>query len=141
MTAQIPEHLRYRGKTYDMCTEPLWPWLRFGGPAPKFREVHTACWRAYVGRWLVAHDRLYLTGIDAHLESGEPVTLAMLFPGYPERVFAHWYTGEVRCPVGECVEYVHMGYASRYERDLILAFEGGELVGERIAGNAPVREA
>lgn len=138
MTAQIPERLRYRGRTYDMCTEPLRAWLRFGGRAPAFQAVHTACWRGYQGRWLVADDRLYLTHIDAHLEDGTPVTLAMLFPGHPKRVFAHWYTGEVRCPVGECVEYVHAGYASRYERDLILAFEGGELVGERIVG--PERE-
>ena len=51
-----------------------------------------------------------------------------MFPGYPERVFAHWYSGRIRVPRGKLLKYVHAGYASIYERDLLLDFERGVLV-------------
>ena len=35
-------------------------------------------------------------------------------------------------PEGDLVEYVHMGYGSRYERNLILTLENGLVVGTRI---------
>ena len=40
-------------------------------------------------------------------------------------MFAHWYSGTIRIPQGELLEYVHGGYASTYERDLLLELERG----------------
>ena len=48
-----------------------------------------------------------------------------LFPGYPQGVFAHWFSGELRCPSGALLHYVHGSYASSYERDLFIEVRRG----------------
>ena len=58
-----------------------------------------------------------------------------MFPGFPDRVFAHWYSGTVRIPQGKQLEYVHMGYASKFERDLFLDIERGVVVSTRVRQN------
>ena len=65
-----------------------------------------------------------------------PVPLERLFPGYGDRVFAHWYSGTLRVPQGWQLRYVHMGYASTYERDLMLEIERGVLRGPWVRQNA-----
>ena len=80
--------------------------------------------------------RLCLVGINAAAFRDEPVLLARLFPGYGDRVFAHWYSGTLRVPQGRQLKYVHMGYASTYERDLMLQIERGVLRGTWVRHNA-----
>lgn len=135
MTAQFQEKLLYEGKEMSMCEEPLAQFFSLTNHWPKFQEVCTALWRGYIGSWEIINDRLYLTGIDATLENGEKVTLETLFPGYPERVFAHWYSGTLRIPQGELLEYVHMGYGSKYERDLLIDIEKGVITRTRVTEN------
>jgi len=137
MTAQIQEILIYKDEQHRMSAEPLFNYWALGGPNPSFRMRTTALWRGYVGTWSVIKNRLYLTGIDANHENGKQATLESLFPGYPERVFAHWFSGRVRLPQGDVVEYIHAGYASVYEADLFLDFEDGVLVGEELKSNLP----
>lgn len=48
---------------------------------------------------------------------------------------ASWVTGELRVPQGELLHYVHGGFASVYERDLLLAVEKGRVVGRRVVNN------
>lgn len=43
-------------------------------------------------------------------------------------VFAEWFTGVLRVPQGRQVEYVHAGFASRYEGYLLLQIERGRVV-------------
>ena len=128
MTAQIPERLDHDGEWHSMCEEPLEHWLERAGARPRFAPMHTACWRGYIGDWAVVEDCLFLVGLEGHLEDGSVATVEALFPGSGGRVFAEWFSGEVRIPQGELLEYVHMGYESRYERYLFLRFERGRLV-------------
>ena len=65
-----------------------------------------------------------------------PVPLERLFPGYGDRVFAHWYSGTLRVPQGRQLRYVHMGYASTYERGLMLEIELSMLRGPWMRHNA-----
>jgi len=74
-------------------------------------------------------------GLSATYEDGEAVTLDSLFPGFEDRVFAHWYTGVINIPQGKMTQYVHMGYASRYERELFLAIENGIVVQTQLRDN------
>ena len=73
--------------------------------------------------------------MNATYTDGTDVTLESLFPGFTDRVFAHWYTGVINIPQGEMTEYRHMGYASRYERDLFLAIENGIVVNTQLRDN------
>ncbi len=144
MTAQVTEKLIYQGKSYDMCTNPLGSLLKQRGFG-RLVSPHTACWRGYVGTWTVESDALYLTDIKAYVraEEGDDSDrqiwgMAELFPEASNGVFAHWYSGEVRCPMGKRLQYVHAGYQSQYEFDLFLNFKLGRLMDRRtvINGNS-----
>ena len=125
MTAQISEILHYQGRKQRMCTEPLGDYFALAGIEPRFEVSCTALWRGYVGEWAVIEGRLYLIGISGTLEGDTPATLETFFPGFPDRVFAHWYSGQVRLPQGRQLEYVHGGYGSTYEQDLLIDFDQG----------------
>ena len=135
MTAQIAEKLLYQGEQVAMCTNPLSDYFAMGGFNPRFESMSTALWRGYVGGWEIVEDRLYLVSLDGTLEDGTDATLETVFPGFPDRVFAHWYSGTVRIPQGKQLEYVHMGYASKFEQDLFLEIERGVVVATRVRQN------
>jgi hypothetical protein len=140
MTAQAAESLIYKGTEYFMFTEPLGGYLDHH-PSIQFESYSTACWRGYYGSWEVkgTHELgygLYLIELSGYLPNQEKVGLEYLFPNSPEGVFAHWFNGEIRCPFGELLNYVHMGYASTYQNDLILEFRRGLLISERIVDNS-----
>lgn len=125
MTAQIGESLRYQGEWVSMCSEPLGDYFAMGGHQPEFLANCTALWRGYVGSWEIVAGRLYLVKLTGSLKDGTEASLETVFPGFAERVFAHWYCGTVRIPRGQRLHYRHMGYGSVYERDEMLEFERG----------------
>jgi hypothetical protein len=125
MTAQIGEYLRYQGEGVSMCASPLGDYFAMGGRRPEFQVNSTALWRGYVGGWEIVAGRLYLVKLTATLKDGTEASVETVFPGFPERVFAHWYTGTLRIPRGKRLHYRHSGYASVYERDEMLEFEQG----------------
>jgi len=135
MTAQISEGLIYECQQLSMCTNPLGDYFAMGGDRPRFENNCTALWRGYVGTWEIVDGRLYLTELRGDLEGGGEASLATIFPDYPDRVFAHWYSGTIRIPQGKLLNYVHMGYGSTYERDLFLEIEKGVLKNTRVRQN------
>lgn len=135
MTAQIPETLVYEGEEMAMYTNPLDDYFALGGVDPGLWSGCTALWRGYVGRWEIVQDRLYLVGLSGTLRSGQEATLATVFPAFPERVFAHWYCGTIRIPRGRRLRYVHMGYRSVFERDVLLDVRRGVVVSRQVRHN------
>jgi hypothetical protein len=127
MTAQIAEILHYNNQKLSMCSEPLGDYFLLAGVEPQFEANCSALWRGYVGTWEIAEDRLYLVELEGTLKDGTEATLATLFPDFPDRVFAGWFTGKLRVPQGKELEYVHMGYCSVFERDLFIEIEKGEV--------------
>ena len=67
--------------------------------------------------------------IEGPDNTGESVDLQYLFPG-EKKVFANWFSGIIKIEKGYLLEYVHMGYESKYEEDLFLVFEEGIKVDE-----------
>lgn len=132
MTAQIVEQLRYQEEDLPMFSNPLELYFVLGGNRPDFQSTSTALWRGYVGNWEIIDDRLYLVKLQGILGDGSEVELSNVFPGFSDRVFAHWFSGKIRIPRGRQVEYVHMGYGSQYEQDLFLEFKKGVLVNHEL---------
>lgn len=136
MTAQVAEKLIYAGKEIPLFTNPLSLYLKNSGT--RFLSPHTANWRGYVGTWQILEcdgfERLYLVALSAHKSYEEIVELSDIFPGY-DKVFAHWFTGELRCPQGAQLEYRHMGYGSIYEYDLLMDFKQGVLISKHARHN------
>ncbi|MCK9466950.1 MAG: hypothetical protein M0P94_01345 [Candidatus Absconditabacterales bacterium] len=132
MTAQAGERLIFKGEECWMATEPLRQYLHNKNYI-SFVPTSTACWRGYYGKWEIKNKKLYLIDLEANLGYGK-VDLSYLFPGKNE-VFANWFSGKIRIPQGEILEYVHMGYESLYKRDLILVFKNGLLINEYVVDN------
>jgi len=88
MTAQVPEILLYEGEELSMCAEPLGGYFTLTGLEPNFRSNCTALWRGYVGTWEISEGRLYLVRLQGTTNQDEEVSLATLFPDFPDRVFA-----------------------------------------------------
>ena len=144
MTAQFAESLLYQGEGVAMFATPLSDYFAMGGFTPRFEEDCSALWRGYAGRWEIVDRRLYLIKLSGTLKDGSQATVATVFPDFPDRVFAHWYSGTIRIPQGDLLEYVHMGFGSTYERDVMLDIDRGVVVATRIrhngtaeSGNAP----
>ena len=135
MTAQFGEKLRYKDKEVEMFTTPLDDYFATRGIDPGFKFTCTALWRGYIGQWEVVDDHLYLVGIEATLADGSAASLATIFPDSPDRVFAHWYSGTIRVPQGEMLDYVHMGYRSTFERNLLIEVEQGIVVATQVHDN------
>ncbi len=141
MTAQVRERLIYQGRSVSMCTEPLNDYFVLAGYQPAFSINCTALWRGYVGVWEIVNDRLYMVSLEGTLEDGSSASLETIFPGYPDRVFAHWYSGALRIPEGELVEYVHIGYASVYEQDRFIEIENGIVIDQYVRKNDVAEES
>ena len=138
MTAQIPETLHHKGLELTLCDEPLGPFVSNNRSSLKFVARSTALWRGYVGTWAIEEGRLYLIKLSGSVEVNDDIQevgLEALFPKYPDGVFAHWFSGELRCPQGGLLKYVHGGYGSVYEQDLFIDVLKGVVMGERTVRN------
>lgn len=138
MTAQYAEVLQHQGEKRTLCSQPLGSFLASCASTLKFRATNSALWRGYVGTWSIENDRLYLVGLRGCVATDgvmREVGLDALFPGYPDGVFAHWFTGELRCPSGALLRYVHQGYHSVYEKDLFFRVQRGVVLEERVVVN------
>ena len=135
MTAQEREILYYNGETYWLSTEPLKPILDLMGVEKlDFPSCSTSCRRNYIGIWEIENDKLFLIDLKAHSGSTDEVSIDVIFPNQ-KKVFAGWFTGEIKIPQGKMLHYEHMGYMSIYEKDLFLEFKKGVLVGNREVDN------
>jgi hypothetical protein len=135
MTAQFTETLFINGQPASMMSTPLGDYFELTGHTPPFQSNCTALWRGYLGTWEIVNDRLYLIELEGALQSREQLKLETLFPGFPDRVFAHWFSGKVRLPQGKRIQYKHMGFGSTYERDLFIVFRKGVVIGQHIVVN------
>lgn len=137
MTAQCPDRIRLAGRAQDLYSTPLDQYFELRGIQPGFQWPSTALWRGYIATWEIIDERLYLVELDSHLPDDRTGTLADLFPGFPDRVFAHWYHGELRIPQGLEVGYIHAGFGAIHELMLCFTVRGGVVSGRRVEQISP----
>ncbi len=162
MTAQVGDVIHYKGERLALFDNPLESLWDDSNPRPKFVPYSTANWRGYVATWTISDEILYLEGISGVIiapEDGQliqsrtplmqqgisdgirgkrstvPVTVEMLFPKSKGHVAATWFTGRLRIPRGALLHYVHMGYASVYEEEIMLEIESGRVVHTEVIDN------
>lgn len=149
-TAQAPDVLIHDNKIYKLYSNPLSDYYKDKKDAPRFvirpGVVSSGNWRGYVATWEIADNELFLRGLDSWLcddsiPGAKPkcrqADLKELFgeKSVKGKVLASWFTGELRIPDGERIEYVHMGYGSVYERDIIIKVEAGKVTGQTVIDN------
>ena len=141
MTAQMADRLTHEGRTLQLFTLPLEPYLAPGNRQKALADIHrhTACLRGYQASWAVRDGRLYLTRLDGYWDDARALNLQHLFPRAGEDVVAEWFCGSLRCPMGKRLRYAHTDFDSVYERDLLIDIEHGAVIGtsERINTVAP----
>lgn len=134
MTIQYKEHLTHKGKDYYISDEPLCPYLE--SKRILFNAPNTACWRGYIGDWLIEDNKLYLVGLRAYISKrnlnnrfdSEEIVLDYLFPGQ-NKIFADWFSGVLNIPSGKELQYVH-GYVPLYEKEFFMKIQKGVVVKE-----------
>jgi hypothetical protein len=146
-TAQVPDIVTYEGKKRPLLTNPLESYFKKEDERPNFHTSPgvrvTSNWRGYVAMWEVVDDTLYLVGLDSWIckdlrpENCKRADLKELFgEKYVDgKVKADWFTGELRLPDGKQLQYVHMGYGSVYERDIVLSVAAGKVTGKEVIDN------
>lgn len=140
LSSQIGEYLRYQGEGVSMATHPLEDYFAMGGPRPALNAATRALHRGYIGGWEIVAGRLYLVKLTATLQDGTQATLQTLFPGFGDRVFAHWFTGTIRIPRGRRLHGVYNRDGSLFEREEMLEFERGVIRKTSVLSNLPENE-
>lgn len=134
MTAQVREIVVINGKQHELESLPLEPLLEALDPRPDFscwaRTWSSCLWRGYVGYWQIMEGKLFLTRLGTYDEDID-IDLRHLFPEREPPIFASWYSGKLRVPMGDQLLYVHMGWQSWYERERIIHVRRGHVVKER----------
>jgi hypothetical protein len=134
MTAQIHENLIYKDYNTTMAFSPPIPENNSRVIDLSGKEIKedysrgviysTACWREYVGTWEIKNGRFYLVGLEGRYR------LAGDGP-----FFADWFTGVLRIPRGEMIQYVHMGYGSIFEEEVHVKIEQGVVMQTKVINN------
>jgi hypothetical protein len=140
MAAQKPDIVYLRNEKRELYTNPLEDyWI--ARKRPRFELAGEDCRRGYVATWAIWNKELVLTGIKGKLDRrnillfGRSVecTLRNTIGRYKgEGIKALWFTGKLRIPDGKMTEYVHEGYSSHFEREIILTVEKGVVIKEVI---------
>ncbi len=133
MTAQIHEKIIYEGKEMEMAFCPPLP-----KNDPRIQELKdndiekcdpiifsTACWRRYISTWEIKNGKFYLVSIVGKYKIVDD-----------SPIFADWFSGVIRIPKGKLIQYVHMGFDSVYEEELLVKIEKGIVVETKVIKRA-----
>ena len=142
-TAQIPEEIQFDGRSEMLFSEPLNFYLVKHKNLAKLepylsKDGCSGSWRGYRGTWEIRDSRLNLIRLETDPCSERPTQVPLstiFFEAAP--VFATWYTGTLVVPTGKRIEYVHMGYQSRYEWYIVFTVVEGVVTGRRETSTQP----
>jgi len=142
-TGQVPDYLIYKGDTVAIFSNPLEQYFERTGKRELIDFVgcgSTACWRGYKAIWELKNDSLFLRQITScHKEYCPNIKDADLRRMFgTDNVFANWFKGKIIIPQGEQVQYIHMGYASIYEKELHISFKNGLSKKGKIVSNEKI---
>gem|GEM_PF-3702972 len=92
------------------------------------RSRNSGCWRGYVGTWEIKHNKFYLNDVsgDYRMLAGAPL-------------FAEWFSGMIRIPVGKVLNKRHIGYVSIHEKDILIQIEHGHVTQRKVINNQHYR--
>ena len=134
MTAQRADIIIIEGKEYPLFTNPLEDYWTEDNPKPPIGLTMTSCWRGYIASWEIKDGSLYLTDITIRTPNGDAGS-EYFFPNTTGKIKATWYSGELRIPQGECLQYVHGEYESVYLTEWFIDVKDGKIVRQRYRSN------
>ncbi len=147
-TAQEGDILIWNGDTLAIFSNPLELRDDIDSLRPKLfgdqeASMNTACWRGYIAEWTLIENEIYLTNIlscNYYADSINSIKsdLETVFGAEYKngKVKASWITGEILIPKGKLIHYVHSGYRSFFETELVLTFKDGILTNQKEYDNS-----
>lgn len=149
MTLPTPDLLLHEGRWLSLASDPLGSWLdRRHNRHLRFRRTAPHGLRGYRTQWEIHRGRLFLTGFRARLANGRFAGMGTIFDAYSSQFydeagandaanqgpgrFAFWCSGPLVCPLGARLEYGREGPAQLHQGTLLLDFQRGRLVGQRV---------
>lgn len=148
MAAQLPDIIIMNGKRMDLYSNPLEQyWSLKKKKRPAFLSS-SSCKRGYTATWEILNKKLLLKSIDGKAEKHffifwkkiVPYSVTNLFSMARNRaIIATWFTGKIRIPQGNRTLYVHNEYDSRFEREMVITIERGNVVKTVVLDNVHQR--
>ena len=120
MTAQVHEYLILNGKHTSMACEPSIPHQDKRIVTCDYFFDNTACARGYLGTWEILDGLFYLVKLEGRYKLTE------------SPIFTDWYSGKLRVPEGDIVNYAHAGFLSTYEKERLIEIKSGKVISEII---------
>ena len=143
MTMQAKEVLIYKGKKNFIDDTPLDSFEYLLSEKIEFGcgFSSSACWRGYIGTWLIEDERLYLIDLEIGGDNSgdsefidEKVIYGIedLFPGFEDGAFAHWFTGHLFVPLDNYG--IDEDYRESGELELLTFVKGIQVSSEIVSG-------
>jgi len=138
MAAQLPDFIILNDVQMDLHTNPLEEyWAKFKKKKrPVFFKL-ISCQRGYVALWEVKDKQLFLKEVNGNFlkrffffgRKKARYSIQQLFPKSKGKlVKAEWFSGKLRIPSGPMTMYEHHGYDSRFESEIIITVERGNIL-------------
>lgn len=146
-TAQYPDKIIYKDKTFSLHTNPLESYFdKYPDKRPKTEIMSTALWRGYVATFEIVDNQLKLKDIEIQVnidtnsfKTAWKSVLTEVFPNESERKI-NWFSGLLILPYGKRIDYVHMGYGSTYKNYYIVEIHEGSFVQDRQFNNRQFKD-
>jgi len=136
MAAQLPDLIILNDMQMDLYTNPLEAyWVK--KKKPLFYKL-ISCHRGYVATWEVKDKQLFLKEVNGSYlkrfflfvtRKKARYSIHQLFPKAKNKMIkAEWFSGKLRIPSGPMTMYEHSGYDSRFESEIIITVEKGNVL-------------
>jgi hypothetical protein len=131
-TAQAPDYLMYKGEKLRLHVNPLEVlFLEKEELRPETEIISSGNWRGYIATFSIIDRALAVSDItiskpDPEKEYGylRESVLLKIFPNESDRKM-DWFSGLLVVPLGKQTGYVHLSYASQYEKYLLIRIKNG----------------
>jgi hypothetical protein len=137
MAAQLPDLIMINSEKMDLYSNPLEQyWKGKEAKRPPFYSLDS-CKRGYIATWEIHDQQLFLRDVDGSVEKSTfffgkksvKCSMRMLFSKASKAaVKADWYSGKLRIPRGNMTLYDHAGYNSRFEKEIIITVDKGNVI-------------
>ena len=137
MAAQLADIIIVDEEKMELYSNPLeLYWTKRRRTRPSFHKSES-CSRGYVATWVIRDKQLFLVDIEGMVDrpiflfGSKPVkcSLKNIFSkSGPQGVKAEWFSGKLRVPRGKMTQYEHSGYDSRFEREMIITIDQGNVI-------------
>jgi len=133
-TAQAPDYLIYEGDRLPLHVNPLEKlFFEKKELRPETEVISSGNWRGYIATFEVTNNSISVSDITIRKPDPDKEhsylkisVIDKVFPTEKQRKM-NWFSGLLVIPKGERTGYVHLSYASQYEKYLLLRVKDGSI--------------